>query len=105
MGVAYKQDIDDYRESPALKVYSELKKHGACIRYYDPWVQSIRLDGQTIQGEAALTVALLQDADIVLVTTAHTNVDYAFVQKHAKVVFDTKNAMKDVRERSKIEVL
>ena len=105
LGVAYKQDIDDYRESPALKVIEELLKHGANVKFYDPWVQSFRHEGLAMQGEAALTEALLKEADIVTVTTAHTSVDYNFVQTHAKVIFDTKNAMKDVKARENIEVL
>ena len=56
-------------------------------------------------GVPVLTEEALADADLVMVTTAHTNVDYAFVQKHARFVFDTKNAMKDVAERGNIEVL
>ncbi len=105
LGVAYKQDIDDYRESPALKVIEELLQRGANVQYFDPWVQSFRHEGLQMQSEPELTEALLKDADIVAVTTAHTNVDYAFVQKHAKVVFDTKNAMKAIAARENIEVL
>lgn len=105
LGVAYKQDIDDYRESPALKVIEELQKHGADVKYFDPWVKSFKHDGLQMQGEPELTEALLRNADIVVVTTAHTNVDYAFVQRHARVVFDTKNAMKAVAPRENIELL
>ena len=105
LGVAYKQDIDDYRESPALKVIQELQKHGARVKYYDPWVQSFRHGGLSMQGEPELNEALLTEADIVIITTAHTNVDYAFVQAHAKAVFDTKNAMKSIVVRTNIEVL
>ena len=56
-------------------------------------------------GEKELTAELVENADIVLVTAAHTNVDYDFVQKHAKAIFDTKNAMKNVANRENIEVL
>ena len=59
----------------------------------------------TMTGLPALTEEALRDADLVMVTTAHTNVDYAFVQKNAKFVFDTKNAMKNVTSREKIELL
>ena len=59
----------------------------------------------SMTGIPALTVEVLAGADLVMVTTAHTNVDYAFVQKNARFVFDTKNAMKGVAERSNIEVL
>lgn len=105
LGVAYKQDIADFRESPAINVIKELQKRGADVSYYDPWVPSFRWKGMSMTGIPALTEEALREADLVMVTTAHTNVDYAFVQKNAKFVFDTKNAMKAVTERGNIEVL
>ncbi len=105
LGVAYKQDIDDYRESPALRVIEELEKTGAEVRYYDPWVASYKYKGKVRRSETDLTAELLQQADLVMVTAAHTNVDYQFVQQHTIVVFDTKNAMKDIAVRDNIEVL
>ena len=105
LGVAYKQDIDDYRESPAIRVIEELEKHGAIVSYYDPYISEYEEHGVTKEGEPKLTEELIRFADAVLVTTGHTNVDYAFVQKHAKVIFDTKNAMKAITERANIERL
>ena len=105
LGVAYKQDIDDYRESPAVRVIEELKKEGADVVYYDPYIRHYRHKGEWFDGEEALTAELIESSDIVVVTTAHTNVDYNFVQKHAKAIFDTKNAMKAVATRDNIEVL
>ena len=105
LGVAYKQDIDDYRESPAIRVIEELKKEGANIRYYDPFVRRYRHKGAWYEGEENLTAEMLESSDIVVVTTAHTIVDYDFVQQHSKAVFDTKNAMKAVAKRDNIEVL
>ena len=105
LGVAYKQDIDDYRESPAIRVIEELEKTGAEVSYYDPWVPQYREHGEIRTSIPELTAEALEQADVVLVTTAHTNVDYAFVQKHAKAIFDTKNAMKNITPRDNIEVL
>jgi len=105
LGVAYKQDIDDYRESPAIRVIEELEKEGAEVVYYDPFVSEYREHGVVKKGESELTVELIENADLVIVTTAHTNVDYDFVQKHAKAIFDTKNAMKHVEARENIELL
>ena len=105
LGVAYKQDIDDYRESPAIRVIEELLKVGADVKYYDPWVAQFKENGLVMDGEKELTAELVESADIVLVTAAHTNVDYDFVQQHAKAIFDTKNAMKSVANRDNIEVL
>jgi len=105
LGVSYKQDIDDYRESPAIRVIEELEKEGAEVVYYDPFVSEYREHGVVKKGEPELTEELIESADLVIVTTAHTNVDYGFVQKHAKVIFDTKNAMKQVEARENIELL
>ncbi len=105
LGVAYKQDIDDYRESPALNVIEEFNKRGANVTFYDPWVGTYKFKGEVHNGEKELTKDLLENVDIVVVTTAHTNVDYDFVQQNAKVVFDTKNAMKKVLIRENVELL
>lgn len=105
LGVAYKQDIDDYRESPALRVIECLEARGAEVSYFDPWVASYRFKGEDHSSIPELTPEVLETADLVMVTCAHTNVDYEMVQQHAKAVFDTKNAMKNVKARDNIEVL
>lgn len=105
LGVAYKQDINDYRESPAIRVIKELEKEGAEVVYYDPFISEYQEHGVVKKGEAELTSDLIESVDLVIVTTAHTNVDYDFVQKHAKAIFDTKNAMKQVEARENIELL
>lgn len=105
LGVAYKQDIDDYRESPAIRVIEELKKEGADVVFYDPFIPKYRHKGQWFEGETSLTAELVEAADIVVITTAHTTVDYGFVQQHAKAIFDTKNVTKGLTRRDNIEVL
>ncbi|WP_338449980.1 nucleotide sugar dehydrogenase [Niallia oryzisoli] len=105
LGVAYKQDIDDYRESPALRVINELEKRGAEVVYYDPFVKEYRDQGKVKKGESHLTAELIESADLVMITTAHTTVDYSFVHQRAKVIFDTKNAMKAMQNRENIELL
>jgi len=105
LGVAYKQDIDDYRESPAIRVIDALKKRGAEVSYYDPFVEEYREGGVVEKGLPELTAEVLRAADLVMVTTAHTTVDYAFVAENAALIFDTKNAMKNVKKRENIRVL
>ncbi|SFH80961.1 UDP-N-acetyl-D-glucosamine dehydrogenase [Tindallia magadiensis] len=105
LGVAYKQDINDYRESPALTVIHHFEKQGSQVSYYDPHVEEYFHDGQEKKGITDLTVEALQEADLVVITTAHSSVDYQKVQKHATVIFDTKNAMKKVADRENIELL
>lgn len=105
LGVAYKQDIDDCRESPALKVIAELESRGAEVSYYDSWIPECRCGGAMRQSIPELTPEVVKEADLVMVTCAHTNVDYAMVQQNARAIFDTKNAMKDISPRDNIEVL
>jgi UDP-N-acetyl-D-glucosamine dehydrogenase len=105
LGVAYKQDIDDYRESPALRVIAHLEDGGAEIHYFDPYVLEYHENGKTKKSEPTLTEKLLQEMDLVVITTAHTSVDYSFVQRYAAMVLDTKNAMKNVESRSNVELL
>lgn len=105
LGVAYKQDIDDYRESPALRVIDELNKVGAEVTFFDPWVSECKHGGKVLHGIPALTPEVVQEADLVMITCAHTNVDYAMVQQNAKAIFDTKNVMKEITPRDNIEVL
>ncbi len=106
LGVAYKGDIDDYRESPAIKVIAEFEKAGSEVQYYDPFVSEYREKGRQMQGLPELTAEIIQNSDIVVITTNHTKgIDYNFVQKNAKYIFDTKNAMKNILNRENIELL
>lgn len=105
LGVAYKQDIDDYRESPALKVIENFEKEGCIVDFYDPYIQTYKFKGETKDGLKELSKEVLQNADLVVVTTAHTVIDYDFVQASSKFIFDTKNAMKEVKNRENIELL
>jgi len=105
IGVAYKQDIDDYRESPAIKVIEEFQKYGSQVQFYDPFIKEFTEKGQIMTGLNELTAEKLNSVDLVVITTAHTTVDYNFVQKNARFIFDTKNAMKNVKNRENIELL
>lgn len=105
LGVAYKQDIDDYRESPALKVIENFEKEGSIVEYYDSFIKEYKYKGQVKIGKAELTEELLKETDLIVVTTNHSNVDYDFVQENSIVIFDTKNAMKNVKNRDNIELL
>lgn len=105
LGMAYKNDIDDYRESPAIRIYENLMKEGANVVFYDPYIPEFCTHGKEYTGEKELSSELLESCDLVMVTAGHTKVDYDFVQQHSKVIFDTKNAMKAIGNRKNIEVL
>lgn len=93
LGVAYKQDIDDYRESPALKVIDCLQTRGANVEYYDPYIKEYRFKGEMHKGLDDITIEKIKDSDLVMITTAHT-LDYSMIVENAKWVFDTKNVLK-----------
>lgn len=105
LGVAYKQDIDDYRESPALKVIEELEKRKTVVEFYDPYVNEFNFKGHRKIGLSTLTKYDLQSADLVLITTAHSNIDYEYVYNNSTLIFDTKNVMKDLKNRENLFVL
>ena len=105
LGVAYKQDIDDYRESPAIRVIEELEKTGAIVDYYDPYITTYYYKNECKNGLSTISNDIIASFDMVIIATAHSNVDYSMIQSSAKVIFDTKNAMKNINNRENIEVL
>ena len=105
LGVAYKADIDDYRESPAIDVIEILQREGADVDFFDPYIPKFRAHGKEYVGIADISPEAIASYDIVFVAAAHTNVDYDMIEQNAKAIFDSKNAMKDVKNRDKIEVL
>lgn len=105
LGVAYKQDIDDYRESPALRVIEVLEREEADVSFYDPWIAEYKYKGEKHRGLTEISPEIIAGFDLVMVTAAHTNVDYEMIQKNALAIFDTKNVMKNIENRDNIEVL
>ncbi|MSV30110.1 MAG: nucleotide sugar dehydrogenase [Bryobacterales bacterium] len=92
LGVAYKRDIDDVRESPALDIMLLLRKRGGLLSFTDSHVQDLKLDGETLRS-AALEDGL-RDADCVVIVTDHSSVDYRGVLDRARLIVDTRNALK-----------
>ena len=105
LGIAYKPDINDYRESPAILVIQKLKKLGAQVEYYDPYIERYDKNGNSYIGLPSIDGACVAGYDLVIITTAHSIVDYEMVQKNAARVFDMRNAMKQVAARDNIELL
>jgi UDP-N-acetyl-D-glucosamine dehydrogenase len=91
LGVAYKRDIDDVRESPALDIIHLLQRRGATVSYTDPFVPVVRLDGTDMQAQ---DISVIEDADCVVIITDHAAFDYAHVIDKAKLIVDTRNALK-----------
>lgn len=95
LGVAYKRDVSDTRESPAIDVIRLLEADGAEVDYHDPYVPELVMDhasGRETKRSVSLTPAVVVGYDLVVLTTDHSAVDYAMVQAHAQVIFDTRNA-------------
>jgi nucleotide sugar dehydrogenase len=105
LGVAYKNNIDDYRESPALNVIDILKDRGADTDFYDPWIPKYKRHGEWHDGIKEINADVIKGYDLVLVATAHDAYDYEMIRKNAVAIFDTRNAFKDVKERDNISLL
>jgi UDP-N-acetyl-D-glucosamine dehydrogenase len=102
LGVSYKRDVNDARESPAIEILAELSKRGAVVTYHDPYVPELTVDGHSFRS-VPLDDKVLSDADCVLIVTDHTGIDYKRVVELAKVVVDTRNATRSVlQHRDKI---
>jgi UDP-N-acetyl-D-glucosamine dehydrogenase len=98
LGVAYKADIDDVRESPSLDILDILEKEGAKVAFCDPYLDSIQHAGRKLKG-TPFRAATLRSADCVVIATAHKLFDYSLVAKHAKTIVDSRNALKGRRTR------
>ncbi|WP_456080411.1 nucleotide sugar dehydrogenase [Mogibacterium diversum] len=105
LGVAYKNNIDDYRESPALNVIDILKERGAVTDFYDPWIPKYKRNGEWHEGISEINADIIKEYDLILVATAHDAYDYDMIRKNALAIFDTRNAFKDVEERDNITLL
>jgi len=102
LGVAYKRDIDDVRESPALDIISLLQHRGAQVQFHDPHVGQIRLEDERMMTVSAYTDALLDEADCVVVVTDHSTYDWAHVAEHAVLVIDTRNALAKTSGKARV---
>ncbi len=102
MGVAYKRDIDDVRESPALDILHLLKVRGARISYSDPYVPKLCIDGLDLPAEKGM--AVVSSADCVAIVTDHHAFNYAAIARRAKLIVDTRNAMKGLAAQNIVRI-
>jgi len=98
MGIAYKRDIDDVRESPALDVIRLLEEQGAEVVFHDPYIRTFREDGHVRNGIEKLTKEEVQKADAVVIVTDHRNVDYQFLMDNATLIIDSRNVTSKLRQ-------
>jgi len=96
LGIAYKKDISDVRESPALDIIRLLENSGAKVTFHDPFVPTVILDDRTAKS-IPLTQSTLEKADCVVIVTDHTKIDYKWVVEKSMLVVDTRNATKEVK--------
>jgi len=104
LGVAYKRDVEDVRESPAFDVIKELEKLGAIVSYHDPYVPSLEPEGVPMRS-VALDDAVLRDCDCALIITDHKKFDYGRIVRLAPLVVDTRNATEAVRGEGRVVTL
>ncbi len=102
LGVAYKPDIDDVRESPALHILELLRQQGGEVVYSDPHVVSLRLEDGTELQNCAFSAEMLSESDCVVITTDHSDTDWQAVLQHSPLIVDTRNALGDQRSNPKV---
>lgn len=105
LGVAYKRDIDDVRESPALDIISLLRQKGADVVFHDPHVSSIRLDNEVIMQSNDYSVNLLNQADCVVIVTDHTDFKWREVAENSKLIVDTRNVINGIQTTADVITL
>lgn len=107
VGVAYKPDVDDCRESPALEVIQLLQQAGVEVSYHDPLIPRFSAAEAGLNMESlSLTEKMLPEFDLVIITTDHSCLDYAWLHQHARHIFDTRNATREIQvDRRKITLL
>lgn len=98
IGVAYKKDIDDLRESPSLKVIEHLKKEKGIVKYNDPYITDFIHKGTKYKSEK-LTKELLQSVDITIILTDHSCYDYKSIVDNSNIIFDTRNVTKEIKSK------
>ncbi|TFG65616.1 MAG: nucleotide sugar dehydrogenase, partial [Gemmatimonadales bacterium] len=96
LGMSYKPDVDDVRESQAFDIAQLLMQRGAEVEYHDPYVAQVRFEDHVLESQE-LSAELLASVDAVVITTDHRSVDYGFVTEHASIVVDPRNAIRETR--------
>ena len=94
IGVAYKKNVDDIRESPALDVMKLLENDGAELSFYDPYVSFVKLNGNGINGHKSLTEENLKNSDAVIIMTDHDQIDFQFIEENSDLIIDSRNVIK-----------
>jgi len=94
LGVAYKKDIDDLRESPALEIIKKLEEENAVVSYYDPYIPDFVNNGRKYKSLKELNGEEIKESDIIIIITDHSTINYEAVVKNAKIIFDTRNVIK-----------
>ena len=94
IGVAYKKNVDDVRESPALDVMKLLENDGAELSFYDPYVSFVKLNGKGINGHKSLTEENLKNSDAVIIMTDHDQIDFQFIEENSDLIIDSRNVIK-----------
>ena len=104
VGVSYKKDIDDCRESPALDIIELLQKSGSYIKYYDPYIPKLSYNNNEFEKLQRLDKNVLENFDVCAIITDHSNIDYDMILQHSSLIIDTRNVFKNKND-TKIRML
>jgi len=99
LGVAYKPNIDDERESPALEIMDIVAHKGGEVSYHDPYIAKVRTNEKRVFESLDLNEETLENADVVVLTTNHKDFDVNYIQQHAKLIVDLRNMIEDKSDK------
>ncbi|MDC0165249.1 UDP-N-acetyl-D-glucosamine dehydrogenase, partial [bacterium] len=100
LGVSYKRDIDDCRESPALDIIEKLSNSGSNVEYYDKHVPEFTFDNIKLKSLKSLNKKIIKSFDLCCVITDHTNVDYNLIAENSKLIVDTRNVFNGFKKQN-----
>lgn len=103
VGMSYKKDISDLRESPSLEVYELLKKQGGIIEFFDPYIKNFKYMDKVVEG-INLNEEMIKQFEIIVILSDHSNIDYNWLVENAALVYDTKNVCKDIESNKIIKL-
>jgi UDP-N-acetyl-D-glucosamine dehydrogenase len=100
IGAAYKKDIDDCRESPALDIIELLHNSGSKVKYYDPYVKFLKYNNIDLKSIASLSANVIKKFDIIVILTDHSNINFSLIAEHSRLIVDTRNVFQKINQKN-----
>ena len=98
VGMAYKRDVDDYRESPSIEIFSKLKRKKFSIDYFDPYISKLNIKNKTYHSLTKINSIKLKSYNAIIIATDHRNINYKSILKNSKIIFDTRGVFQNIND-------